>query len=285
MALCLSLVLTLLQLAAPLCVLAVYEHAIGRRDMGVLAQLTAVAVAVHLSQAFLDMVRGTLIARFGIGIAARLEREAMRNTGGDGRRIVETVRDVDHVANFLTGGGPPLLLDAALLPLSIALAALLHPALGLYAVGSAALIIAIARSTGPPKQDLRDALERSRRSRLQHYLTRAAEPDPVTRAFYDSVRSATRASLAAGAIGKAARLSLHALGFALGAALAIEGVIGLGALFAWSLISSKQFATLDAALAHWSGLTAARHSYLALRRIIGVGRESDIVGEAQLLRS
>ena len=93
-------------------------------------------------------------------ITASLRRTLRGETAGG-----QALRDLATVRNVLAGPGVSALLDAPWAPVFIVIIALMHPLLGLVAVGAALALLAIAvANEAASRRPLRDAAERSIRA-------------------------------------------------------------------------------------------------------------------------
>jgi ABC-type protease/lipase transport system fused ATPase/permease subunit len=283
-----------LQLCASLYSLAVYDRALPSGDFVALALLTAAALSLHAASCLLDFRRGRMLSRAGLRLSRCLERRVLDLFAGDRRRALFALGDVERIAHYLTSPGPPALLDAVWIPASLAVLALLHPALAMFACLGICILVLFAATA---EAHWRFASGGMAEARLQRYQLgtsglcageRRWRDRAVSRAYYRRCASALGLTLTAGATVKAVRASLQSLGFGLGALLVIHGSLSLGELFASSLIASRLFASLDAALAYWRGFAAARDSYARLAAM-GVADKIEIMAGpravAQILNS
>lgn len=283
--------LTSLQLAASLYSLAVHDHALAHGDAGALLLLTCLAVGLHGLGAALDLARGRVLARAGLALARSIERRTLAHLSNDRKRGMAALGDVDRVAHYLAGAGPAALLDALWLPASLVAIALLHPALALFALVAAMLMVGLAvrveakvERAGSGAQDVR------RRRFALGGGPRQPDDGPVrnwrrhavSRSYYRTRGAVAEVSLSGGAVARGVRLGVQSLGFGLGALLVIGDGLTVGQLFAWSLIANRAFASLDAALSQWRGLAAARASF---RRLAALERSAEAADEAQILNS
>jgi len=271
-----------LQLSSALFMLAVYDHVLPTRDAMALAGLTALVVGLHATFAVLDMIRGRVLGKAGLGFVAELDKLSLVTFGGGacGGQRLAPLDDVEHLRRFLTSEGPCAVFDVLWLPAFVAALTYLHPLLGLYACGGGLVLAGLAVSGEKNERARGRGLEQVRRTRYvlawDLYSGRSgAGPrmplqdcgvqwQALSRSYAEATSSAHARALTAAALGKGLRLVLQSIALALGALLLISGDLSPGALFASSLMLARTFSCLDAGLAHWRGLVAARASYLRL---------------------
>jgi ATP-binding cassette subfamily C protein PrsD len=277
--------LALLQLATSLYMLAVYDRVLPSGSATALAGLTALAAVLHAAFAGLDAFRARMVCRAGVRFAEHLDGRLLAVLHArEYASGVPLLDDAERVRRFLTSAGPCAAFDLLWLPAFLATAFVLHPVLGLFACGGAAVL---GGATAIAERRAREAARSLMQTRHARYVlawdlyvgrtgaerrTRwqdaALRWDSHARWHAETTLAAAERALFGVAFGKGLRLILQSAGFGLGALLVMEGLLSAGALVASSLILSRAFACLDGALAHWSGFVAARESGQRLLRAL-----------------
>ena len=140
--------INLLILASPLYMWQIYDRVLASGRVETLVFLTLITAAALLGLGALDAVRGHILGRMGRWLDRRLTpdlitaslRRTLRGEAAGGQAL----RDLATVRNVLAGPGVSALLDAPWAPVFIAIIALMHPLLGLVAVGAALALLALA---------------------------------------------------------------------------------------------------------------------------------------------
>lgn len=275
-----SAVINLLMLAGSLYMLQVYDRVLSSRSVPTLVGLSLLLLAAYALQGFLDAVRVKMLARIGARFdeqVSPLAFAAARRLSLAGRRADEAlqpIRDLDQIRGFLASLGPTALFDMPWMPLFFAGCFLLHPWLGLLALGGGVLIVALTLATERASRSALKAQSASRAAReaLAESCRRNAEAVTAMGmggAFGGKWREANQRHVgdwlaaadvtgASGAFAKVFRMVLQSAVLGLGAYLAIHDQISGGAMIAASIMTSRALAPIEIAVANWKGFIAAR---------------------------
>jgi ATP-binding cassette subfamily C protein/ATP-binding cassette subfamily C exporter for protease/lipase/ATP-binding cassette subfamily C protein EexD len=280
-----SLVMNALMLAMPLYMLQVYDRVLGTGRVETLVVLTVMAVAALLILGVLDMLRSALMVRLGRWVNARLAPVLLTSSvrarlHGD-EAGAQPLRDLAAIQSFIGGQGLTFLFDTPMVPLFVTLAWLLHPKLGLLALGAAVLLFVLSvindRLTRKP---LLEANVAQIRANLQaETAIRNAEvvramgmlPTMVERwrtVNERTLEAAQRSSERSGAIvglTKSLRFIVQVAVLGLGALLVLDGELTPGSMIACSILISRALAPVEAAMTAWKVFTAARIAYGRLK--------------------
>jgi ABC-type protease/lipase transport system fused ATPase/permease subunit len=146
-------VINILMLTGSIYMLQVYDRVLPSRSVPTLIGLTLLIIFLFALQGVLDFLRQRLLTRIGLTVDAELSKRIFNivvslplKTRGlaDG---LQPLRDFDTVRAFLSGLGPTALFDVPWLPLYLGLCFLLHPWLGVTALGGAIILSALAIMT------------------------------------------------------------------------------------------------------------------------------------------
>src|SRR6185312_8752744 len=144
-----SFFVNLLYLAAPLYMMQVYDRVMHSRSVATLLYLTLVVALCYVTYAILDGVRGRVLAGVSDLVEDRLGRALMRHVTTPARsareqpHAVHIARDLDTVRQFAAGAGALAFIDLPWAPIYLGAIALLHPLMGMYAVGAACVLLGL----------------------------------------------------------------------------------------------------------------------------------------------
>jgi ATP-binding cassette subfamily C protein/ATP-binding cassette subfamily C protein EexD len=195
----------------------------------------------------------------------------------------EALRDLATLRGYLGGGGIMALFDAPWMPLYLAFIFLLHPLLGLLALGGAAVLFGLALANNAlTAGTLKQANAASARAyQAADAGFRNAEVidgmgmGGVLARRWDAANASvlelqTTASDRAGLINaftKPFRMFLQVAVLGLGAWLSLRHEVSPGAMIASSIIMSRALAPVEQAIATWKQTTGAREAWGRLNRL------------------
>ena len=278
--------LNVLYLAAPLYMMQVYDRVMHSRSVSTLLYLTLIVALCYVTYAILDAVRGFVLSGVSDVVEDRLGRALIAHVTTPARRAqeqalgVHIARDLDTVRQFAAGSGALAFIDLPWAPIYLGAIALLHPYLGLYAVGAACVLLGLTLATEQAaRRPMGEAGRRAARAyQFGEAVTRYADCARTMglgatlterwRALRgDMLMAQTRAShrtVLLGATSKCARLFFQSSILGVGAWLAINDQISGGAIFAGSLLLGRTLAPVEAIIGAWRPTLAAKE---ALNRI------------------
>lgn len=284
-----SAAVSLLMLTGSLYMLQVYDRVLVSHSVDTLIGLSLIAIVAFVLQGFLDTLRARMLARIGadfsqelaprvFDIAARLPLAA-----GAAADRVDPVRELDSVRLFLSGFGPTALFDIPFMPLFFVATFLLHPLLGVMAIGGGVVLIGLTlaadwRARGPSwalaqsNQQRNRVMDTTRRhiEAIEAMGMRAALRDRWLTQEGASRRDGVVVADASGGIGafaKVFRLMLQSAILGTGAYLAMEQQLSPGGMIAASIMTARALAPVETALANWRGFLQARQGYAVLSRL------------------
>ena len=140
-----SMGINLLVLTVSIYMLQVYDRVLPGRSVETLIYLTLIATGALGAMGALDLLRSRILVRLGIWIDRSLSPtlfgRGLENTLRGLPYRTEALRDLNTLRAYLGGAGIMALFDAPWLPIFLAFIFLLHPFLGLLALGGAAILI------------------------------------------------------------------------------------------------------------------------------------------------
>lgn len=283
-----SLAINLLYLAAPLYMLQVYDRVISSGSQITLLMLTIALLVAFVALAALDAVRARVLTRASIRldrlVAGRVMTAVIDRAAALGGARSQLLRDFDTFRQFITGPGVHAIFDLPWAPIYILVIFALHPILGLFAFGSAILLIAMALLNEwlvrPPLTGANEAAARNyafTEMSLRNWevvqamgmmgglLQRWARDRNrmLERQVTASDRAATMQSMI-----RFLRLSMQSIILGLGALLVIERLTTVGAMFAASILLGRALQPVEQLVGSWRNLVAARSAYRRIRDLL-----------------
>ena len=275
--------INMLALTSSIYMLQLYDRAIPSHSVPTLIGLSAVMLILFAAYGALDVIRTRILGRVGISLDNDLRERVMGLAldiplrGPRGADPQQPLRDLDQIRSFLSGAGPVALFDLPWLPFYMALVWLLHPWLGMLAVGGALILVGLTiltevRSRGPSKDIVASGAKRqnfAEASRRNAEAVRALGMGRrVTRKwsgysekFLADQLAVTDVTSTYGTISKVLRLVLQSAVLGLGAYLVINGQATGGVMIAASILVSRALAPIEIVIGNWRGFIAARQSH------------------------
>jgi ATP-binding cassette subfamily C protein len=284
-----SALLNLLFLAPTIYMLQIYDRILPTRGGSTLFFITLVLVFALATLSLLDFIRSRLLVRASLRLD-RLLAGVILNTllsrqgGTRDTMSKQAMREFDVLRQTLTGASVLALFDAPWTPIYILVCLLLHPLIGLLAFVSTLIVFVIAwrneRTTQAPLQQANEAANRSyvsqeqsmagaeairalgmRRAMVERHLH---ERDGMMSLQAEANFTASRYV----ALSKFVRTTVQSLALGLGALLAIDNRISVGAVFASAFLLGRALAPVDQLVASWRNIVQARGAYLTLNQLL-----------------
>ncbi|AUG55252.1 type I secretion system permease/ATPase [Thalassospira marina] len=290
----LSGVSNILMLTGPLFMLQVYDRVLASQSMPTLLALIMLVLALYLFLGTADALRARMLVRIGWRVDEQIGPDVMRHAlalpldhpGADAR----PVNDLDQIRQFVGSAGPVAICDLPWMPLFMGIVFLLHPWLGILALGGGVVLISLTliSETLSRRHVLRMTHQSLRRSTLLEAGHRNAE---VLRAmgmvpaflarwamvndrYLQTNTSAGDVTSTFTAYIKVIRLAMQSGVLALGAYLAILQEVSPGAMVAASILTARALSPVEQAIGNWRGFVAARQAYGRLGKILGCDGKS-----------
>jgi PrtD family type I secretion system ABC transporter len=285
--------LNLIYLAAPLYMMQVYDRVMHSRSVPTLLYLTLVVALCYVVYAILDAVRGRVLAGVSDLVEDRLGSAVLRSlttpapAGARPPTPVHVARDLDTVRQFAAGSGALAFVDLPWAPIYLATIALLHPVLGLFAVGALVVLLGL---TVASEQVARRPMMRAGQAATRAYqfgeaITRnadcartmglggalAARWRDLRQDMLSAQNRASHRSVVLGAAGKCARMFFQSTILGVGAWLAINDEVSGGAIFAGSLLLGRTLAPVEAIIGAWKPTLAAKEALDRIRALVADG--------------
>ncbi|TPI17902.1 type I secretion system permease/ATPase [Mesorhizobium sp. B4-1-1] len=282
-----SFFINLLVLSTSIYMLQVYDRVLTGRSVETLVYLTLITTAALAAMGALEFFRSRLLVQLGTWIDRVLSPQVLgrglENALRGSSYRTEALRDLATLRGYLGGGGIMALFDAPWMPLYLGFIFLLHPLLGLLALGGAIILFGLALANNAlTANTLKQANAASARAyQAADAGFRNAEVidgmgmGGVLARRWDAANASvlalqTTASDWAGLINaftKPFRMFLQVAVLGLGAWLSLRHEVSPGAMIAASIIMSRALAPVEQAIATWKQTTAAREAWRRLDRL------------------
>jgi ATP-binding cassette, subfamily C, type I secretion system permease/ATPase len=282
-------VINLLALTGSFYMLQVYDRVLPSNSVPTLVGLTVLMALLYIANGLLDFIRVRVMSRVGVRVDNDVRASVFRairlmplkfRKNGDG---LQPIRDLDSIRGFCSGLGPTALFDLPWVPIYLFIVFLLHPALGLFALFGAVVLVTLTLLTEHKTREptLSAVSSASARFAFGEETRRNAEViqalglgdrmlarwENLTASHVRDQMVANDAATGIGSISKVMRLFLQSGILGLGAWLVIQGDVSAGTIVASSIIMARALAPIESAIAHWRGFVAARQSYQRLTKM------------------
>ena len=280
-----SFAINMLLLASPLYMLQVYDRVLVSGRVETLVMLTLLVGTALLCLGLLDTVRANLMVRMGGWLNARLgpmllatsvRAKLLGDTSGG-----QSLRDLSQVQTFVASQGLTMFLDAPWSPIFLLLIWLLHPLLGMLAVGATVLLLGLsllnelltrnltlsATTAGIVTQMHADtAIRNAEVVRSMGMLPALTERwSSGNQQALDATRTAAERGALVVGLSKFLRFFVQSAILGTGAYLLLSGQASGGAMIASSILLGRALAPVEQAMGSWRNFVAARAAYGRLK--------------------
>ena len=278
----------LLMLTGPLFMLQIYDRVLTSRSEATLVALAAIVAFLFLMMGLLDHARARVLARAGARFQARLDGRVLgailtrAGRSPASRSAPATgLSDLEAMQRFASGPGPFAFFDAPWTPVFLFVLFVFHWLLGVLAVISGVLLLALALLSQARTARLRrESGEASARAAyfveqvraggetVRGLGMRASAVARTGRQRHTALAKTLAASDRGGAYAatsRALRLFLQSMMLGLGAWLAIRGEVTPGIMIAASILLGRALAPIDQAVGQWPLL---QHTLAARRSLV-----------------
>ncbi|WP_371168151.1 type I secretion system permease/ATPase [Aliiroseovarius sp. 2305UL8-7] len=285
-----SAAVNILMLTGPLFMLQVYDRVLSSRSSATLVALFALVVFLYGLMAFLDHIRGRVLARVGAGFQSALDNRVfdvvLRQAGDPDKRPrpATGLRDLTSIQSLLASPALTALIDLPWAPAFLALLFVFHPLLGWFALAGCAVLLVLAfanqRATRIAQKDAGQlAAEAEGRTEYMRHSIETIQglgmKEPLTndwrnvrdKALASRIQAADkRGGLSAAT--KGFRLLLQSGVLALGAWLVLQGELTPGAMIAGSILLGRALAPVEQTVAQWGLVQSAMQGWSSLNAML-----------------
>ncbi len=284
-------VINILTLTGSIFMMQVYDRVLGSQSVPTLVGLSVIAFCAYAFQGWLELMRGRILTLVGEKIDTELAPKvqdaglklALTSPTGVGEAN-QALRDVEAIRGFVASNGLATAFDLPWIPIYVLLLSFLHPLFGIATLVSALFLIALtwrtergshvavkrAMELGVKRNQAVDAGLRSAEAITANGMRAAMMRQwaETHSSYLQAQRDSTFVIGGYGAVARTSRMVVQSMMLALGAYLAIQGLLTGGAIIAASIIASRALAPIDQAIASWRPFTAARDGYRRLAQIL-----------------
>ena len=282
--------INILTLTGSLFMMQVYDRVLGSQSLQTLIGLGSIAIFAYVVQGVLDSYRGRILVllgeKFDAEIAPKVNAAsamlALRTANG-AIEAQRNARHVDAIRAFLAGPGPVAMCDLPWLPIYLFVAAIIHWSLAVTIIVAAVFFMWLTfltdRRSKLPSRNVQEAqgmrameadsalrnIEAAQAMGMRGAL--ADRWEALNNNYLLAQRRLTYATSGMAITAKTARMLLQSFMLALGAYLAINGLISSGAIIGATIMSTRALAPIDQAIGAWKPFLAAREGYRALQEL------------------
>lgn len=283
-----SLGINLLVLASPLYMMQVFDRVLASGRFETLLFLTLIAGIAVFVMGVIETARGRFLARIGGWLEQSLSGEVIKSALSsrllNGGGSTQPLRDLATLRSTLSSPAFNSIIDAPWVPVFIVIIWLMHPMLGLIALGAAIALYAVGllnemfcRKALSRAGQLSIAATQSVESALRNAeVLRAMGMRPALLERYRKTSSqslgAYRQAVDRGAgfigLSKSLRFFVQILILGGGAWLVLRGELTSGGMIAASILLGRALAPVDQSIGAWKQLVAARDAWNRLSRFL-----------------
>jgi PrtD family type I secretion system ABC transporter len=285
----LTFVIDLLSITPLLYMMSAYDRVLSSRSGVTLVSLTLVVIAFYVFWSALEWIRSRLMVRLSLRIDWDLAADVFdasfrRYVGRKNVNVHQLLGDLQSLRQFLTG--PPVLslMDAPFALVFIAIGALFHPYLAIFAFCASLLMLVVSylstKVTTPILKEANNA--NTEASRVAANSLRHAEATLALgmlgavrqrwyeqhRAFLTNQVNASEATGLMGGVSGFLQKALPSLQMALAVYLAMENLITGGMVIVASMLISKSVGPIMKLMGHWKEIVTARQAYERLNELL-----------------
>lgn len=265
----------LLYLAMPLYTFQIYGRVMVSQSIPTLIALSLVTLLVFAVTSVIDDFRARILINYGIALDQKVSGRVFSGifdaaVRGDQSARTQALRDLDQFRQTMTGIGAAAIFDLPWIPVFIIVLFAIDPAVGMVAVVSAIILVALALLQ---ERAMRPAIKEANEAQLRSYaftdaalrnseVVRAMGLLPTLGAHWAKHRAVTiERGAAAAEISntysdtiRAVRMGAQVMIVAVGAYLVLQGKIHSGMLFANMILASRALAPIEKIVGSWDPL-------------------------------
>jgi PrtD family type I secretion system ABC transporter len=282
-----SFFINLLILTSPIYMMQMFDRVLSSGREETLLFLTIIAGFAVFVMGGLEMVRGRILGRIGRWLDRRLSPDliasSMRGALYGASSTAQPLRDLNQIRTFVSSPGINAVFDSPWVPIFIIVIWLLHPILGMLALGAAiVLFVTAVLNEYLSRRPLREAGTLSINS-----MQRADAAIRNADVFHamgmlpgflnswsvqherasDLQLTASDRNAALLGFSKFFRLFVQILILGAGAYLVLRAELSSGGMIAASILLGRALAPVEQAIGAWRGLIGARDAHERLRRL------------------
>ncbi|MES2604419.1 MAG: type I secretion system permease/ATPase [Pseudomonadota bacterium] len=282
-------VINILSITPILYMMNVFDRVISTRSGITLVSLTLLVIGLYIFWSSLEWIRSRLMVRLSLRIDWDLAADVFdasfrRYVGRKNVNVHQLLGDLLTMRQFLTGQPVLTIMDAPFAIVFIIIGAMFHPYLAVFVLIASLLMLLASYATqkvsGPILKASNDA--NAEATRVAANSLRSAETTLALgmmgavrnrwykehRKFLELQVGASEASGLTGGFSTFLTKALPSLQMALGAWLAIQGLITAGMVIAATMLISKAVSPIQMLISNWKEIISARQSYDRLNKLL-----------------
>jgi ATP-binding cassette subfamily C exporter for protease/lipase len=289
-----SAIANLLMLLPTIYMLQIFDRIMISKNELTLLIVSLITLGLYGVQAFSEWIRGRLINACSVRLDQQLSGPVFHaifqdRLKGNDRNALQALSDLTAIRQWLTGSGLFAFLDGPWTPVYLTVMFVLHPVLGALTIAVMLLLTGFAFLSTKTSQSLSEATQDEERE-LNDFLYNKLRNAEVIEAhgmvpnfkarwwqrqvgFLSLQAKSEDVEERFTASSKQLRFLVNSLAIAVGAILAIEGEITMGAMIAAGLLMGRATAPIDALVGGWRSFSMAR---LAVQRVETLMEENPI---------
>lgn len=286
-----SLIINILMLVPSLYMMQIYDRILSSRNLTTLAMLSLVVLIAYTAMGALEWARSSIVIRLGISLDHALgkrmleasHRLSVEMNGGTNKQLL---MDLANVRQFVTGPAIFVLADVPWVPVYFIVITLLHPVLGLVALGGGLLLVFLTWLTESSTQaPLTRANERA--NDASRFATLNLRNSEVIEAMgmlgslmnrwqkiqdehlFEQARASDRAGTI-GALSRFLRTAQQSIILGVGAYLTVAGELTAGAMIACSILAGRMLSPIEQLISNWKQWGSARDAWKRIDLILKI---------------
>jgi PrtD family type I secretion system ABC transporter len=279
----------LISIAPLLYMMNVFDRVITSRSGITLVSLTLLVLALYVFWSAIEWIRSRLMVRLSLRIDWDLSADIFdasfrRYVGRKNINVHQLLGDLTTMRQFLTGQGVLSIMDAPFAIIFVIIGGLFHPYLAIFAIVAMVFMLVVSyftqKVTTPILQVANDASAEA--ARVASNSLRQAESTlalgmmgAIRQRWYNQhhkyLQNQVNASEASGLMGGMSgflQKALPSLQMALGAYLAMQGLITGGMVLAATMLISKSIYPIQKLISNWKEVVSAKQSYDRLNALL-----------------
>ncbi len=282
---CFTALINILMLVPSIYMLQVYDRVLSSQNETTLAMLSLMVVGFFVFIGLLEIVRSFIVIRIGSQLERRFnlrvyeaafERNLLKGEGNAG----QSLGDLTHIRQFVTGPALFAFFDAPWFPVYLLVIYLFNVWLGVFATAGALLLIGLAcLNEAMTRKPLGEAAVFSQKSSqlASSHLHNAETIQAMGMLgalrsrwfemhsrFLGLQNQASDTGAVISSLSKTLRLCLQSLVLGLGALLVIKGDMTAGMMIAGSILMGRVLSPIDQLIAVWKQWSGAKLAYRRL---------------------
>lgn len=275
-----SALINILYLAPTIYMMQVYDRVVPTGGIATLLWITAILGVALATLTALEAVRSRILMRASLRLNRHLageilERLMARAKGKVGDASTrQSMREFDTIRQVIGGPTAGAVLDAPWTPIYLLVAFLIHPILGWMIIAAGVILVGLAIANERHTREKSAEVHASTSTTYLSHQSTIAEAEVIralgmqgamvqrqTQQRRSSLETSSQLQILGvryNSVVKFVRMFLQSLALGVGAWLAVQGQISVGAIIAASVLLSRALQPVEQLVGNWSNITQAR---------------------------